>query len=100
MQTNSNRVNNAISLFLTQGSMIVYMLHIILKYLRMVLHILTGYRVLGIVYLDQLLDAIHTYLIMINNTLVRLKGNTKTVFINSRDSSPLHSKQNFDKHQF
>ena len=40
------------------------MLHIILIYRQMVLYILTGYRVLGIVYLDQLKGASHTHILV------------------------------------
>ena len=38
------------------------MLHITLKFLQMELYILTGYWVLGIVYLDQLLAARKTHI--------------------------------------
>ena len=46
------------------------MLHITLQYRRMVLYIMTGYQVLGIVYLNQLLDARHTLISYHNRGLV------------------------------
>ena len=48
------------------------MLHITLLFCQIVLYILTGYQVLIIVYLNQLLGARHTH-ISYHNTLQNLK---------------------------
>ena len=63
------------------------MLHIILIHHRMVLYFSTGYRVLGIVYLDQLKGACHTHIsnhVILTAYLVEYTYNNIAVLIDTQ----------------
>ena len=57
------------------------MLHFSFYFCRMVLYILTGYQVLGIVYLDQLTGARHTHTYLIRITCRLLQDFTSYITI-------------------